>query len=257
MIDEGIAAGFFKLRLSAIMELNRLAVDGLVDTPGAWRQTGMQIVGSSHEPPEPLKVPKHIEDMCDYVNDNWQKSPVHLAAYLMWRVNWIHPFSDGNGRTSRVVSYLVLCVRLRQRLPGITTIPDRIANNKKPYYDALEKADDGWNKERLDVSAMEELLSNLLLEQIRDAATAETDRESKRKSASITTHVRGSRRNISTQMWIAIIAGACAIVAAIIGAAATILSSKDGQSFFGLPRSSPSAALPLLDGSPGRPVAAP
>ena len=30
-------------------------------------------------------------------NDNWDDStPVHLASYVMWRLNWIHPFTDGN-----------------------------------------------------------------------------------------------------------------------------------------------------------------
>jgi hypothetical protein len=31
---------------------------------------------------------------------------IHLAAYLMWRLNWIHPFADGNGRTARMTSYV-------------------------------------------------------------------------------------------------------------------------------------------------------
>jgi len=45
--------------------------------------------------------------MCDHINENWAKlSPLHLAAYTLWRMNWIHPFVDGNGRTSRAVSYL-------------------------------------------------------------------------------------------------------------------------------------------------------
>ena len=47
-------------------------------------------------------VAELVEDMCDYVNENWEaKSAIHLAAYIMWRLNWIHPFADGNGRLSR------------------------------------------------------------------------------------------------------------------------------------------------------------
>ena len=84
----------------------------------------------------------------------------------MWRLNWIHPFDDGNGRTSRAVSYLVLCVRTGSRLPGSNTIPDRIADNKFPYYDALDAADAAWKDERLDVSAMEKLLEDHLAAQL-------------------------------------------------------------------------------------------
>lgn len=62
----------------------------------------------------------------------------------MWRLNWIHPFLDGNGRTSRAVSYLVLCARLGFWLPGTKTIPEQIVEtreHRKRYYDALQAAD--------------------------------------------------------------------------------------------------------------------
>ena len=63
--------------------------------------------------------------MCDYVNDNFaSKTGIHLAAYVMWRLNWIHPFVDGNGRTSSAASYFVLCMRAGNVLPGKKTIPE-------------------------------------------------------------------------------------------------------------------------------------
>ncbi|WP_271571569.1 Fic family protein [Bradyrhizobium sp. CCBAU 11386] len=84
---------------------------------------------------------EEIEHLCDYINDNWSMSAVHLAAYVLWRLNWIHPFADGNGRTARAVSYVVMSIKLDSLLPGAPTIPEQIAGNKKPYYDALEAAD--------------------------------------------------------------------------------------------------------------------
>jgi Fic family protein len=84
----------------------------------------------------------------------------------MWRLNWIHPFYDGNGRTSRAVSYLVLCMRLGYPLPGTNTIPEQIAANKKPYYDALELADAAWKEGRVDVTALEKLLGDYLSVQL-------------------------------------------------------------------------------------------
>ena len=105
--------------------------------------------------------------MCDYVNDNWETATaVHLAAYVLWRVNWIHPFTDGNGRTARALSYLVLCLRLGYELPGVNTIPEQISANKVPYYKALEEADAAWREERVDVSAMEAYLGSLLAAQL-------------------------------------------------------------------------------------------
>ena len=75
-------------------------------------------------------------------------------------------FVDGNGRTSRVVSYLVLCVRLGYVLPGTITIPEQISKNKDPYYQALEAADKANASGKLDLTEMEHLLESLLANQL-------------------------------------------------------------------------------------------
>jgi len=156
----------FRLRPSAILNLHRKALEGISSFAGVWRPAGIEIRGSKHTPPPAYLVPELIEAMCDYVHENWSKSPVHLSAFTMWRMNWIHPFVDGNGRTARALSYLVLCVRLRSRLPGSNTIPDQIAAAKPPYYEALEAADQADAAKRIDVSKMEELLETLLANQL-------------------------------------------------------------------------------------------
>jgi Fic family protein len=111
-------------------------------------------------------VAELIEEMCEYVNSNWQRSALHLSAYVMWRLNWIHPFSGGNGRTSRAVSYLVLCARLGCRIPGTETIPEQIVANRQPYYEALDAADASWARQVIDVNAMESLLERALAVQL-------------------------------------------------------------------------------------------
>ena len=120
----------------------------------------MRFRGSRHEPVGAHLVPELVEDLCDYVNDNWEQStPIHLAAYVMWRLNWIYPFADGNGRTSRIVSYVVLSVRAGSVLPGTPTIPDQIVDNRNPYFDAFDAADNAWREGRVDVSKMEDCLA--------------------------------------------------------------------------------------------------
>jgi len=81
-------------------------------------------------------------------------------------LNWIHPFTDGNGRTARAISYLLLCLRLGYLLPGTNTIPEQISKDKTPYYKALEAADEKWAGEKIDLSSLEELLSGLLANQL-------------------------------------------------------------------------------------------
>jgi Fic family protein len=158
----------FQLRPSMILTLQRIAIEGISEFAGLTRPAAVEISGSKHQPPGAHLVPELLEQMCDYVNDHWhQSTALHLAAYIMWRLNWIHPFVDGNGRTSRAVSYLVLCVRLGYPLPGTHTIPEQIAASKKPYYDALEAADVAFQKtEQPDVSALEKLLEEYLSAQL-------------------------------------------------------------------------------------------
>jgi Fic family protein len=84
----------------------------------------------------------------------------------LWKLNWIHPFSEGNGRTARAVSYVVLSIKLDGLLPGKPTIPDQIAADKSPYYDALEKADEAFEAGMINVSALENLLDSMLATQL-------------------------------------------------------------------------------------------
>lgn len=156
----------FRLRPSIILELNRLAIDGLDAFAGNWRPGSVEIVGSKHQPPPAHLVPELIEGMCDYINDNWDKRAAHLAAYAMWRMNWIHAFTDGNGRTARAVSYLVLSLRLKMKIPGNPTIPEMIIDNRAPYYDALEQADKSLDKDVCDLKDMESLIESLLAKQL-------------------------------------------------------------------------------------------
>ncbi len=159
----------FKLRPSMLLALQRTALEGLSSYAGNYRPGAVAIGKSKHVPPAAYLVPELVEDMCEYVNSNFDsKTAAHLAAYVMWRINWIHPFADGNGRTSRAASYLVLSVKSGYVLPGAKTIPEQIALNKPPYYEALEAADEACVQGRIDVSRMEELLSATLATQLVD-----------------------------------------------------------------------------------------
>lgn len=178
IVDAIEKGGSWKLRPSAILALHRAALEGISSYAGNFRPAGVVISGSRHVPPEAHLVPELIEGLCDYVQEHWRdRSPVHLASYVMWRLNWIHPFSDGNGRTSRIVSYLVLSVRLGMLLPGRQTIPDQIVDNRQPYFEALEAADHAAAQGMAELSKMEELLGSMLARQlmgVMETATGKT-----------------------------------------------------------------------------------
>ena len=149
-----------------ILKLQELAITQIYRCAGYFRDGPVLIHGSDHQPPEPGEVPVLVTQMCDYINDKWHATPIHLASYVMWRMNWIHPFFGGNGRTARALSYLLLSVKLGFVIPGTKTIPELIVENRSPYFDALHQGDAAWQQRTIDVSAMEELMSSLLAKQL-------------------------------------------------------------------------------------------
>lgn len=160
------ANGTLVLTPEIIKRLHRLAIRDLYVCAGEYRDWPVKIKDSLHKPPAPRYVPGLVEAMCELVNTTPDWDAVQAAAYLLWRLNWIHPFGGGNGRTSRAVAYLVLCVRLGFRLPGRLTIAEQIAGDRERYQAALEDADAAWRADTLDVSRMRTLLEEWLKRQL-------------------------------------------------------------------------------------------
>ena len=87
--------------------------------------------------------------MEEYVNitnrywDAWNAET--LAAYVLWRINYIHPFVNGNGRTARAVCYFVICGKSGGLLPGPVTVPEILRTEpvRAQYDEALRQADEG------------------------------------------------------------------------------------------------------------------
>ena len=107
-----------------------------------------------YEPPPPDLVVPLMDDLVNVTN--WQLQTgdvVELAAKVLWRINHIHPFVNGNGRTARAICYYILCARAGQALPGAPILPERIrqSNNRPLYYKALMAADGGNCKPIVDL----------------------------------------------------------------------------------------------------------
>ncbi|MER9922210.1 Fic family protein [Mesorhizobium sp. M0045] len=157
----------FALRVPLILDLQREAVQGIEAEPGEIRKNPAGIHKSKHSPPPPHLVTTHLTEFCDYINDNWhERTAFYLSAYAMWRLNWIHPFADGNGRTSRALSYLLLSTKLGYVLPGSPTIPQQIETDNSHYIEALEMADEAASNGEEDISEMENMIRAMLAKQL-------------------------------------------------------------------------------------------
>ena len=94
-------------------------------------------------PTQPFLVSKEMEDFFIwYENNKNGLHPIVLAAELHQRLVTIHPFIDGNGRTSRLVMNLILL----QNGYVIANIKGDY-DSKTKYYNALEIAQTKNNKE--------------------------------------------------------------------------------------------------------------
>lgn len=110
---------------------------------GKYRKVQVMIKGSSHLPPQPFMVAKEMEDFFIWYETNKKRlHPVILAAELHERLVTIHPFIDGNGRSSRLVMNLILL----QHGYVIANIKGDY-DNRMHYYNALEVAQTKNNKE--------------------------------------------------------------------------------------------------------------
>ncbi len=154
-----------------LREIHRIGMDRLVATPGAFREESshdVTIVPSSHEPPASRQVAEHVTELCAYLRTEWlNRDPVFLAAYALWRINWIHPLTqDGNGRAARAAAYLILCVRFGFWLPGTVTVPELLVKLRKEYIAALEEADAACAGGNMNVDSLQKLIRYVLIQQL-------------------------------------------------------------------------------------------
>lgn len=88
------------------------------------RKGMVRIKGSKIPTPNPVKVPQLLDQFCQELHSI--EEPIKKALYAQSRLPYIHPFNDGNGRTSRLISNLIL------RRNGYT--PIKLSKEEKHVY---------------------------------------------------------------------------------------------------------------------------
>jgi Fic family protein len=154
-----------------IRDLNFYAAHHLSPLPGKLRSPdngyNVTITNTDHSPPEFGKVADLMTDFIERLETlNGTHDPSYVAAYALWRLNWIHPFAQGNGRTSRAISYFILCQRYKKWFPG-TPVLELIRRNRDEYCTLLaetDKTEDGNGM--ADLEPIQKFLEKLLIEQL-------------------------------------------------------------------------------------------
>lgn len=165
-IEIGLEKGIESFDKYTLWALNYAAVANISQFGGRYRKEPIYV--GNHLPPHFKEVPNEMDRFFSVVHENWTifDHPTLLPAYALWRLNWIHPFVEGNGRTARAACYYLICMKQRRLLDGKKIVPERIRENRQPYYDALRAADQAWSQGHFNVSQLADYLSGLLKAQL-------------------------------------------------------------------------------------------
>lgn len=160
------------LSLALIRALNYHAISCLHTNAGEFRPCPVTV--GTYVPPDAFRVPALMEMFVDEVNRVFETAdPIALSAFVLWKLNHIHPFINGNGRTARVTCYYVLCLKAGAWLPGTTILPELIRAERPAYVAALKAADASAIAGALDLSQLHAYLSDLIARQLAEVGDAD------------------------------------------------------------------------------------
>ncbi len=128
-----------------IREIHRClvqAVRGGKAAPGDYRKIQNQVVNAFtgeivYTPPEAYEVPRLMQEMVDWINQDHEIHPVLVSGIAQFQLVHIHPFLDGNGRTSRLLSTLCL-YRAGYDFKRLFTISEYYDRDRPSFYSAVQ-----------------------------------------------------------------------------------------------------------------------
>jgi fido (protein-threonine AMPylation protein) len=163
---EFVSQGRTRITEGVLLDIHRLTIEGIYPCAGNYRdaRTRVEITGTKHKPSHPAIVQSDVRDMLEWLYDGGRnQSPMHRAAYVLWKVNAIHPFNGGNGRVARALAYLIILVEVAPVFAG-ESLPTKLKARKAEYLNALQAADNG------SLGPLEQLVLECFQAQLNDIA---------------------------------------------------------------------------------------
>jgi len=130
---------------SIVRELHKILVRGVRGEnadPGNYRKAQNYVVNSRtrevvYTPPSSLEVPHLMREFTEWINKAEDVSPILVAGIAQFQFVHIHPFLDGNGRTARLLSTLIL-YKTGYDFKRLFTISEYYDKNRPAYYQAIQ-----------------------------------------------------------------------------------------------------------------------
>ncbi|MBI5274256.1 MAG: Fic family protein [Chlamydiales bacterium] len=94
------------------------------------------------------ETPYYMAELCKRFNRLWNEQRVDrlfVSLAFVFDFLWIHPFLDGNGRLSRLLTVLLLH-KMEYDIPWFISLERLIEDTKEFYYDTLKEVSQGWHK---------------------------------------------------------------------------------------------------------------
>lgn len=121
-------------------------------------------------PMAPCETPEAIDKICEEYNlaiGNMELEPLILIPVFIHDFLCIHPFNDGNGRMSRLLTTLLL-YRNGFYVGRYISLEGKIAKNKDLYYDALSRSQNGWYEGTEDIIPFIKYMLGIILAAYKD-----------------------------------------------------------------------------------------
>jgi Fic family protein len=157
-----------RITLSDLLQIHAFTVEGIYPCAGKFRDalTVVEITDTDHQPAHPAQVRLDVNDMLEwlYSGEGRSKSALERAAFVLWKLNAIHPFNGGNGRVARAAAYLVMVSEVAPIFAG-EPLPAKLKRRKPEYVSGLKKADKG------DLAPLQDLVLACFKEQLEDISS--------------------------------------------------------------------------------------
>jgi len=133
-ITEGVVRELHKITVKSVR--------GSQADPGNYRRIQNYVVNSRtreviYTPPKPLEVPHLMRNFVAWINKTEDISPILVAGIAQFQFVHIHPFIDGNGRTARLLSTLIL-YKTGYDFKRLFTISEYYDKDRPSYYKAIQ-----------------------------------------------------------------------------------------------------------------------
>jgi Fic family protein len=141
---------------------HKIMMAGLIPDAGSYRQGHVGIIRGqkvTHVGPKPQLVPKLMGQLFDYVRASRDIPRAIIASVCHYEIEFIHPFSDGNGRMGRLWQHVILV----EGNPLLAQVPFEsiIKERQKDYYKALRQSDQAGESTPFVEFSLEALLGAL------------------------------------------------------------------------------------------------